>query len=290
MTRRLQGQVIAITGASSGIGEALAAACGREGMRVGIFARRHGRLEDVAHRVSDGGAEVEIVEGDVRDREALSELVTRMTRRWNRLDVMVANAGFGISARVADTDPDEAREIFDVNVLGSVWAIQAAWPIFEMQKSGHVILVSSILAKHASPAAALYSATKAAQMSLGEGLRVEGESLGIDVSVVYPIGTDTEFVDSLRDHIGWRDRRPAPDFKQPRLRRPRQSAEQVADAIVRCLKEPQFEVYPYRRGRLLPFLEALSPQLTARLLGFPETYRLQMQAGETSAAESTTAE
>lgn len=270
MGNELRDRVVAITGASSGIGAATAVACAERGMRVGLFARREARLREVAARIEAAGGEAEVVVGDVRDRDAVLDLVERVTRRWRRLDAMIANAGFGIASPVAETPPDEVREIFDVNVIGTIWAIQAAWPIFEMERSGHLVLVSSGAAKHGIPANAVYSATKAAQASLAEGLRIEAEAIGVDVSVVYPIVTDTEFRRNLRDHTGGRKERAS-----AKIGGPSQSVEEVAEAIVECLVSPKFEVYPYRPARLLPFLEAVSPTLTSKILRYPEYYRRQ---------------
>lgn len=269
--RDLADRVVAITGASSGIGAATAVASARRGARVGLFARREDRLLGVADRVKEAGGEAGVVVGDVRDREAVVGFVEAVTRRWNRLDAVVANAGFGIAAPVAATPPDEAREIFDVNVLGTVWAVQAAWPVFEAQGRGHIVLVSSASARHGLPANALYSATKAAQMNLAEGLRVEADEIGVDVSVIYPIMTETEFRRSLRDHTdGGKARANA------KVGGPRQSAEEVAESIVSCLERPRFEVWPYAPARILPWLEALSPKLLANLLRYPEYYRRQV--------------
>lgn len=271
MGKDLAGRVVAITGASSGIGAATAEACARKGMRVGLFARREVRLEKLAKEIREQGGEAETVVGDVRDREAVAGLVTAVTRRWGGLDAMIANAGFGIVAPVATTAPEEAREIFDVNVLGTVWAIQAAWPVFEVQRRGHVIIISSVLAQHGLPANALYSATKAAQSVMADGLRVEAEPLEIDVSVVYPVGTETEFFEVIRKDKGHNRK-----VRGALPSGPRQTAEQVARSIVGCLERPRFEVYPYRAARLVPWADALSPKLVAKMLRFPEYYRRQM--------------
>lgn len=275
MAEDLSGRVVAITGASSGIGAATAVACARRGMRVGLFARREARLREVAGAAREAGGEAEVVVGDVRDREAVFGLVEAVTRRWRRLDVMVANAGFGIAATVAETPPEEAREIFDVNVIGTVWAIQAAWPIFEMERRGHVVLVSSGAAFHGMPANALYSATKAAQRNLAEGLRIEADAIGVDVSVVYPVVTETEFRRNLRDHTGGGKQRAS-----AKMGGPRQSAEEVAEAIVEGLASPRFEIYPYGLARVVPLLDAVSPRWTARMLRYPEYYRRQTGADE----------
>ncbi len=272
--RDLAGRVVAITGASSGIGAATAKACAAKGMRVGLFARREVRLEKLAKQIREQGGEAETVVGDVRDREAVAGLVTAVTRRWGGLDAIVANAGFGIVAPVATTPPEEAREIFDVNVLGTVWAIQVAWPVFEVQRRGHVIIVSSVLAQLGLPANALYSATKAAQSVMADGLRVEAEPLGIDVSVVYPVGTDTDFFESIRNLSGSRKK-----VSPAGPRGPRQTADQVARSIVDCMERPRFEVYPYRPARLVPWADALSPKLVAKVLRFPDYYRRQMGIG-----------
>ncbi len=270
--RKLRERVIAITGASSGIGAATAVACARRGMRVGLQARREDRLQAVAARVRDAGGEALVVPGDVRERASADALVEAVVRRWARLDAIVANAGFGVAAPVAETPPEEAREIFDVNVLGTVWAIQAAWPVFRHQRSGHVVIVSSASARAGLPANALYSATKAAQANLAEGLRIEAERIGVDVSVVFPIVTETEFRGALRDHTGGGKGRAG-----AKIGGPRQSAEEVAESIVECLERPRFEVWPYALARLLPWLEAISPRLTARVLRYPEYYRRQME-------------
>lgn len=241
-------------------------------MRLALLARREDRLDQVAAGVRAGGGEAEVVPGDVRRDEDLERLVTVATRRWGQLDVVIANAGFGVVAPVARTPPEEAREIFDVNVLGTVRAIRAAWPIFEQQRSGHVVIVSSSAAFHGLPANALYSATKAAQMNLAEGLRVEARAIGVEVSVVYPVVTETGFHAALRDHTG--GRRGGAGVPSPR-----QTAEEVAEAIVKTIERPRFAVYPYRRARLLPWLEALSPTLTERIRGYPEYYRRRMDRG-----------
>ncbi len=238
---------------------------------MGLFARREVRLEKLAKEIREQGGEVETVVGDVRDRDAVAGLVTAVTRRWGSLDAIIANAGFGIVAPVATTPPEQAREIFDVNVLGTVWAIQAAWPVFEVQRQGHIIIVSSVLAQHGLPANSLYSATKAAQSVMADGLRVEAETVGIDVSVVYPVGTDTEFFESIRKSPD-RERKLGSALPSG----PRQTADQVAHAIVDCLERPRFEVYPYRAARLVPWADALSPKLIAKMLRFPEYYRRQM--------------
>lgn len=279
----LRGRVVAITGASSGIGAATAVACARRGMRVGLLARREERLQEVADRARQVGGEAEVVVGDVRDPERVEALVRAAVRRWGRLDAVVANAGFGVAASVADTPPDEAREIFEVNVLGTVWAIRAAWPVFRRARRGHVVIVSSASAWSGLPANALYSATKAAQANLAEGLRIEAEAIGVDVSVVFPIVTDTEFRRALRDHTGGGKERAT-----ARVGGPRQSAEEVAESIVACLRRPRFEVWPYRLARLLPWLEALSPEMTARILRYPEYYRRQVEPPARNAAPGST--
>ncbi|MFN2382820.1 MAG: SDR family NAD(P)-dependent oxidoreductase, partial [Gemmatimonadota bacterium] len=254
MKRKLTGGVIAITGASSGIGAATAVACARRGMRVGLFARRADRLEGVAAAVREAGGEAEVVAGDVRIPADQAAFLTALARRWSRLDAVIANAGFGVAARVADTPPAEAREIFDVNVLGSIWTIQAAWPVLEAQRRGHLILISSAAAFHGQPGGALYSATKAAQMNLAEGVRIEARAIGVDVSVVYPIMTTTGFSDAVHDYTGGRKRQAG-----RKVGGPRQTADDVAAAIVRCLERPRFGVHPYRASRVLPWIEAASP-------------------------------
>jgi short-subunit dehydrogenase len=247
----LRGAVVAITGASAGIGYESARAFAREGARLALAARRTDRLEALAGELSRGGSEVMVETVDVADRARVVAFVAGAAARFGRLDVLVNNAGYGQHGRVEDTPPETFERAMRVNYLGTVWGCQAAVPILRRQGRGVIINVSSIVGHRAMPSGAAYGASKAAQVSLTEALRVELRGTGVFACSVHPIGTATEFHDVIaRDtgaHVG--------------AVGPQQTAAAVARAIVRCAKRPRPEVYPYPPSRLIVWLNALAPSV-----------------------------
>ena len=250
--RNLQGAVVAVTGASAGIGRECALAFAREGARVAICARRTDRLEDVAEAVRAIGSEAWTMAVDVGDPDQVLQFVAGAQARFGRIDVLVNNAGYGVRGRVEDTPLAQYRRLMDVNYLATVAGCQAVIPIMRRQKTGGVIInVSSIVGHRALPTGGAYAATKAAQISLTEALRGELKGTGVFACSVHPIGTTTEFGEvadresgtkSLGGPVG-----------------PQQTALDVARAIVRCAKRPRPEVFPYRASRVLVGLNAVAP-------------------------------
>lgn len=251
------GRVVAITGASAGIGRATALRLARDGHAVVVSARRRDRLETlVAEIAAAGGTAVSIV-ADVTRESDMEALVAKSVEAYGRLDAIVCNAGFGVEGTIDEIPAEQMRRLIDVNYLGTYHAIRAALPLFRRAARGHAIVVSSIVGRRGVPFMGAYSATKFAQVGLAECLRCELAGTDIHVSVVFPVSTETEFSDVLsRESRG--ESLPA--------RGPRQSAEKVADAIARCLAEPAPEVYPYPRSRALVVLNALAPGLCDRLV------------------------
>ena len=193
VARALRGMVAVITGASSGIGAATAVACGREGMKVALAARRADRLAEVARAVHAAGGEARVVPTDVADEAAVRALVEETAKAWGRLDVVVANAGIGLLAPAAETTAAEFEQIMRVNFLGVVYAVLAALPHLRRQGGGHLVTVASVIGKRGSPFRAAYCASKFAVVGLSEVLRMELRAEGIAVTCVCPVGTLTEF-------------------------------------------------------------------------------------------------
>ena len=185
MSIDLTGHVIVITGASSGIGAALAVEAAGAGMNVVLAARRADRLDQVAEQVRRTGAEALVVPTDVSRDDDVARLVERTVEHFGRLDVMCANAGYGFRAAVADLDPDMHRAVFETNYFGTVRCVQQAIPVMKRQQSGHIMIVSSIVGRIGLPMYAAYSATKAAQAAFAMALRVELERYGIHADTVY---------------------------------------------------------------------------------------------------------
>jgi len=249
--RSLQGAVVAVTGASAGIGRECALAFAREGARVAVSARRTDLLEAVAEAVRAMGCEAWIMSADVGDPDQVRRFVEGAVARFGRLDVLVNNAGYGVRGRVEDTPIASYRRLMDVNYIGTVAGCQAALPVMRRQKSGVIINVSSIVGHRALPTGAAYAATKAAQISLTEALRVELAGSGVAACSVHPIGTQTEFGEVA-------DRESGTSTLGGPLG-PQQSALDVARAIVRCAKRPRPEVFPYPASRVLVGLNAVAP-------------------------------
>ena len=250
-------RVIAITGASAGIGRATALRLARDGAALVICARRGDRLDAVAAEIRAAGGEALPIVADVTREDDMSGLVSAAVARFGRLDVMMCNAGFGIAGRIDDITPEQMRRLMDVNYMGTYLAARAALPVFRQQGRGHVIIVSSIVGKRGVPYHGAYAATKFAQVGLAEGLRSELRGSGIHVSVVYPVSTDSEFFDVMTRETG---------TVVTRASGPIQDAGVVANAIARAIERPVPEVYPYPTARALVVLNALAPGIADRIV------------------------
>ncbi|HEY7792228.1 MAG TPA: SDR family NAD(P)-dependent oxidoreductase [Vicinamibacterales bacterium] len=253
----LRGRVAVVTGASAGIGRATSLALAREGMTVVLVARRGDRLEAVADEIAAAGGRALACPADVADEDQVQAIVAQVLDELGRLDVMICNAGFGIEGPIEAHTTTMMRRLMDVNYMGTFFAARAVLQIFRRAGHGHLIVVSSIAGRRGAPYVSGYAATKAAQIGLIEALRAELAGSAIHVSGVYPVSIDTEFSDVMRAASS------APT--QP-TRGPRQSPEQVAAAIVRCVRHPRPEVYPHAASRLLPLISAVAPSFCDRLM------------------------
>src|SRR5262245_60479213 len=186
-------KVVAITGASAGIGRATALRLARDGASVAGCARRAERLEELSKAIVQAGGRAFTAAVDVTDEPAVSRFVTQTIETFGRLDVMICNAGFGIYGEIDAITPEQMRRLIDVNYLGTYYATRAALTEFRRQNQGHIIVVSSIVGQRGVPYMGAYSATKFAQVGMAECLRAEVAGSNIHVSVVYPISTETEF-------------------------------------------------------------------------------------------------
>ena len=191
MTLDLRGAVVAVTGASAGIGRECVLAFGRAGSRLAAAARRLDRLEALAAEVRAWGAEILVQRADVGEPEDVKRFVQATVERFGRLDVLVNNAGYGVRGTVEETPAAAYERLMRVNYLGTVYGCQAALPIMRGQGAGVIVNVSSIVGHRALPAGGAYAATKAAQISLTEALRAELQGSGVFACSVHPIGTTT---------------------------------------------------------------------------------------------------
>jgi NADP-dependent 3-hydroxy acid dehydrogenase YdfG len=249
-------KVVAITGASAGIGRATALRLARDGAAMVLCARRRDRLDDVAQEVTRAGGQALAVVADVTSEADMNTLVAAAVARFGQLDVMMCNAGFGIYGTIDSVTPDQMRRLMDVNYMGTYLAARAALPVFRQQGHGHVIVVSSIVGKRGVPYMGPYAATKFAQIGVAECLRAEVHGSDIHVTVVCPISTETEFFQVMTRESG----------HATVAKGPRQSADEVANAIARAIERPVPEVFPHRLSRWLAILSAIAPGFADRVV------------------------
>ena len=192
----IEGKVVAITGASSGIGKATALMLAGRGAQVVLGARGLDRLQALAARITEAGGEAAHARTDVRRRDDLAALVRLACERYGRLDVFISNAGVGPIAPLDDLRVEEWDEMIDVNVKGVLYGIAAALPVFRRQSFGHFVNIASTAGHKTVPNQAVYSGTKFAVRAISEGLRQEvGDKLR--VTVISPGFVRTNFVEAV---------------------------------------------------------------------------------------------
>ncbi len=188
----LAGKVVVVTGASMGIGEAIARIFADRGATVVILSRDTGRAEAARGRIGHGDRTLAL-SCDVRNREEIDRVVSLTLHHYQRIDVWVNNAGHGLMDTVADVEMAACRETFDTNFFGTVACMQAALPVMKQQGSGTIINISSVAGHLPLPFHAVYSATKFAMNAFGKAARVELKSSGINVLTVCPGYVRTDF-------------------------------------------------------------------------------------------------
>jgi NAD(P)-dependent dehydrogenase (short-subunit alcohol dehydrogenase family) len=253
---RLAGRVIAVTGASSGIGRAVAQQLAAEGATVIASARRGDRLDALAIEPVGSGGRIVACPGDVTSEADMQALVARAVEIGGRLDVMICNAGIGYHGTLDETSTDATRRVVDVNLMGTLYAAHAAIIAMRRQGHGHIIAVSSIVGRRGVGGSSVYAATKAGQVAFIESLRAEFVGTPFHASVVLPVSTRTEFRDAISRDFG----------HETRGHGPSQSAEDVARTIVRCVISPKAEVYPLRKAWWLSVLGVVAPSRADRVV------------------------
>jgi NADP-dependent 3-hydroxy acid dehydrogenase YdfG len=195
--RGLAGKVVAITGASSGIGEATALACANAGAAVSLAARRGDRLQALAARIESGGGRALAVRSDVGEEPQARAFIERTRGELGRLDVLVNNAGVMLLGPIHRAPTEEWRRMIHVNVMGVLYCTHAALEVMREQRSGHIVNVSSVGGRVVGHWSGVYSATKFALGAFSEALRRESMEAGIRVTLIEPGRVETE----LREHV-----------------------------------------------------------------------------------------
>jgi NAD(P)-dependent dehydrogenase (short-subunit alcohol dehydrogenase family) len=254
-----QDRVVWITGASRGIGAALARRFTQEGARVALTARSAGDLSRLAEELSVARGQARAFPADVSDTEEIQRAFGGIIETWGRVDVLVNNAGYGVAGFVDSVPLEAFQKNMEVNFFGALRAIQAVLPLMKEARRGLIVNVSSILGKRSVPYYASYCATKFALNALSESLRVELKPWGIDVVSICPGLIETPFHESGERYGGELPLR-------PRWRG--MSADRCARKIVRaCRRRPRERIVTFHAW-LLATLNRFFPGLVDRLLGY----------------------
>ncbi|MFQ5810655.1 MAG: SDR family NAD(P)-dependent oxidoreductase [Armatimonadota bacterium] len=249
---KLRERSVIVTGASSGIGRETAREFARAGSNVVLASRNQGALEELAGELAGLPGRRLVVPTDVREQQAVNAMVERTAEEFGRVDVLVNNAGVGLSASIAEGELENMRYVLDVNLFGVIYGVRAVVPHMKEQGSGTIINISSVAGRIAVPYEGIYCASKAALNALSDALRLELEEYGIKVISIYPGLTVTAFRENLIKEVETRERsrllRAAP-------------ASAVAKAIVRAARRSSRESFVTVGDAAAVTVKGLSPRL-----------------------------
>ncbi len=197
----LSNQVIAVTGASSGIGEATALACAQAGAAVALAARRGERIDALAERITAAGGRAIAVPTDVGEESQARAFIERAHSELGRVDVLVNNAGVMLLGPIENAPTEEWRRMIHANVFGVLYCSHAALPLMSAQGSGHIVNVSSVAGRVARAGSGVYNLTKFGVGAFSESLRQEGVAIGVRVTVIEPGAVATELPGHNRPEV-----------------------------------------------------------------------------------------
>ena len=231
MSIDLSGKVVAVTGASSGIGEATALACAQAGAAVALAARRTDRIEVLAARIASDGGRALAVQTDVGEEAQAQAFVQRTASELGRLDVLVNNAGVMLLGPIVGADTEEWRRMIAVNLFGALYCTHAALPLMIEQHGGDIVNVSSVAGRFARLGSGVYNLTKFGLGAFSESLRQELVPHGIRVTLIEPGAVATELAGHNR-----------PEVLQQIAKRfegvTRLTAEDIANAVLYAVGQP----------------------------------------------------
>ena len=252
MRRSLAKKRILLTGASSGIGAVLASLLAKEGADLVLLARRKDRLLEIADQIRQHSADrkVVLVDGDVTDSEVRHRAVQSAVEQLGGLDILINNAGVGAMARIEDSTQETLHRVFEVNFFALFELTQLALPHLKQGASPMVVNLSSIVGLRGVPHYGVYGSAKFAVRGLSESMRAEFAKYGIDVLLVCPGTTQTEFFDVLYQSTS------APVLP---IHRP-VTSEYVAIRIIRAMKRGKHQIIPYLPAAFLDKLNRLCPR------------------------------
>ncbi|MGB7394338.1 MAG: SDR family oxidoreductase [Pricia sp.] len=255
----IENKTVWITGASSGIGEALAYELSTEGCRLVLSSRNRGELE----RVKAGcehPEKVTVIPLDVTDFDALPEKMTEAVAAFGGIDVLINNAGISQRSLIEDTDFEVYRQLMDVNYLGTVALTKAVLPHFTDRKQGHFVTVSSLMGKFGTPLRSGYCGSKHALHGFFDVLRMEHEKDGIAVTIVCPGFIRTDIAKKALTGDG------SPQQQEDNATQNGMPVQQCARKIVRAIKKEKFEVYIGGKETSGAYLKRIFPKLLHKII------------------------
>ena len=258
--RTLDRARIIITGASSGIGLALAKQLGQQGAQLLVTARREDRLRQLSDIISKSGKAKRpiIVAGDITDFKVQKHVIETAQRDMGGLDILVNNAGLGALGPFSEATPERLRRVLDVNFIAPVELIRKSIPMLRQGNNALIVNVGSVLGHRAVPGKSEYCASKFAVHGFSDALRCELASQNIDVLLVSPSTTSSEFFDQVIK---------TPSSAKPHLHNA-MSPEKVARRTMRAMKRGQHELILSTGGKLLVWIDRLCPPLANRLVAY----------------------
>lgn len=254
--RQLKDKRAIITGASSGIGRELAIRLAAEGVKLCVCARRGDRLADLQREIQAKGGVCEIVVGDIALPETRARCIASARDHFGGLDLLINNAGIGAMGRFDEADEGRLRTIFEVNFFAVTEMIRSALPHLRSGSQPMIVNISSVLGHRGGPLKSEYCASKFALHGFSDSLRAELVADGIDVLLVSPSTTDSEFFESsIEDNTekNWKQRGAMP----PAV---------VAEKTIRAIRKGHHEIILTFGGRMLVWLDRMVPTLANRIL------------------------
>lgn len=230
----VQGKVVIVTGASSGIGEATAKLLAETGAKVALVARSEAKLEELHSKLPDSF----IVVADMSKPEDIRSMITKVKEKYDRVDVLVNNAGRGYHVPIMEVEIEKYHELFDLNVVGPLVAMQSVVSVMKEQGGGVIVNISSGTSLMQIPGLAAYSSLKRALNALSLTAREEFDKYNIHVSLVYPYITKTNFHKNLLNQSSW-------ELKESADRPPFDTPEYVAEKVLEAITTEKAEVFAH---------------------------------------------
>jgi short-subunit dehydrogenase len=245
-----RGKVAIVTGASSGIGKAIALDLARRGTTVVAAARRKDLLEEVAEACRRGAPESSAAVVDVSDRAAVEQLCKDTLERHGKVDVLVNNAGIPLRIHATRLTVEDVERVMAINFFGAVYATMALLPSMLERRSGHIVNIGSVAGRVGSPRESAYAASKYAMTGWSEVLASDLSDTGVKVHLIVPGAIDTEIWQKVEEPASYRGK-----FIPPQA---------IADAVRDCLEHGKFERWVPRRLQPVAAFRALAPRAYIR--------------------------